>query len=107
MLIFLLVIFAIIIIFKLNSYLSKKAQKKFIYQKYDPKIAERIWKKTIWIGETKEQLLDSLGNPIDIDENVLKTKRREKWKYYRMGTNRYGLKIIVENDVVIGWDEKM
>jgi hypothetical protein len=87
---------------------AAKARRERVYKKYGPtEVAERIIKKTVWVGETAEQLRDSFGNPLDIDEKVLKTKRREIWKYVRKGKNRYGLKFTVENGVLVGWDEKM
>jgi hypothetical protein len=79
-----------------------------ILAKYaDPTVAQRILHRVIWVGESAEQLRDSLGRPEDIDEKVLKTKRKEIWKYYRRGANRYGLKVTVENNFVTGWDEKL
>lgn len=109
------VIIVIIGFWALNSYLCKRkrkiaenSRKERIYQKYGhTEIAEKIIQKTIWVGETSAQLLDSLGKPLDIDESVLKTKTKEIWKYYLKGANRYGLKIKVENDIVVGWDEKL
>lgn len=32
-------------------------------------------KQSFWQGQTSEQLLDSLGNPKDIDVKILKTKK--------------------------------
>ncbi len=87
---------------------AELARKERIYQKYGPTdIADKIINKTIWVGETSEQLSDSLGQPVDIDERVLKTKKKETWKYYQKSVNRYGFKITVENGIVVGWDEKM
>lgn len=84
------------------------ARRARIYRKYGrSEIAERILSKTVWIGETAEQLRDSFGAPIDVDEKVLKTKRKEVWKYVRKGKNRYGLRFTVENGIVVGWDEKL
>lgn len=57
--------------------------------------------------ETTEQLLDSLGSPVDIDEKRLKTKTKQTWKYFAKGGRRYGFKVFVEKNVVVGWDEKM
>ena len=88
--------------------LARKAREDRIYQKYGHnEIAERIIKGTIWVGETSEQLMDSLGNPIDIDESVLKTKKKEVWKYCQKSANRFGYRIKLENSIVVGWDEKM
>lgn len=82
-------------------------RRRNLCRKYGLEIAEKILRKTVWVGETAEQLVESLGHPIDIDENVLKTKKREIWKYYSRGTNRYGLRVKVENGEVVGWDEKL
>jgi len=80
---------------------------KYIKSKYpDPEIAKRILAGHIWQGQTSEQLIDSIGWPLDIDRKVLKTKKKEIWKYNSQGKNRYGLRITLENDVVIGWDKK-
>lgn len=69
--------------------------------------AEKIIQRQAWVGQTAEQLQDSIGPPEDIDEKVLKTKKKEVWKYQRTGANRYALRITLENDRVIGWDEKL
>jgi hypothetical protein len=69
-------------------------------------VVEGIMAKTFWQGQTSEQLLDSLGEPLAIDNKVLKTKKKEVWKYDTIARNRYGLKITLENDIVMGWDQK-
>lgn len=87
---------------------AERARRESIYSKYGrTEVAERILSKTIWVGETADQLIDSLGHPSDTDETVLKTKRKEIWKYYPKSTSRYGLRVKVENGVVVGWDEKL
>ncbi len=86
---------------------SEMARRERVYAKYGhTEDAKRIISRKVWVGETAEQLRDSLGTPEDIDEKVLKTKRKEIWKYDRKGVNRFGLKFTVENGVVVGWDEK-
>lgn len=69
-------------------------------------IVNNILKKIIWQGETTEQLLDSLGKPVDIDLKTLKTKKKETWKYNHKSGNRFRLRIFIENNVVVGWDKK-
>ena len=86
----------------------RRAHAAYIYGKYGhSKVAEDILNQVIWTGESGEQLRDSLGRPIDIDQKVLKTKKKEVWKYAQTGTNRFGLRITLDNDVVVGWDEKL
>ncbi len=75
-----------------------------LMEKYhSAEIVEKIMRGEFWEGMTKDMLLDARGEPIDTDEQVFKSKVRETLKYGRMGRNRYGLRITLENDVVIGW----
>jgi hypothetical protein len=86
---------------------AKEERRKRINEKYGiTPLAQKLIDGTIWTGETAEQLIDSLGRPLDIDQKVLKTKKKEIWKYNRTGENRYALKITLDNDVVVGWDQK-
>ena len=90
----------------ISSY-NKKKRREALLKKYgDADVVTRIMKKMFWQGQTHEQLRDSLGRPLDTDEKVLKTKTKEIWKYNRVGKNRYGLRITLENGIVVGWDEK-
>lgn len=73
---------------------------------HDPKIVDMIMRQMFWQGQSQEQLLESLGRPADVDQKVMKTKVKEIWKYNQTGANRFGLRITIENSVVIGWDQK-
>jgi len=59
-----------------------------------------------WIGQTSDQLVESIGIPHSMDNKMLKTKKREIWKYYHRGANRFGLRITLDEDSVTGWDQK-
>lgn len=79
----------------------------YLREKYkDETLVDRILSGEFWQGQTAEQLRDTLGTPLDTDSDVLKTKIKEVWKYRQFGVNRYGLRIKLENDVVVGWEEK-
>ena len=100
-------IILIILIVMKNRKKAKRQRIELLKNKYnDDKIVEMIMEKTIWQGQTLEQLEDSLGRPVDIDTKVLKTKTKEIWKYDHRGGNRYGLRITLENGEVVGWDQK-
>jgi hypothetical protein len=66
----------------------------------------RILAGDIWVGQTEEQLREALGGPVDIDEKVMKTKKREVWKYDQSGVNRFNTRVTLENGAVTGWDRK-
>jgi hypothetical protein len=105
-----LIVGAIIIAMMMQAAAAAKAEEERrdrIYTKYGKTpLAEKLIARTIWTGETAAQLRDSLGQPLDVDQKVLKTKKKEIWKYNQTGTNRYALKITLDNDEVVGWDQK-
>jgi len=72
----------------------------------DEATVQRILQHNFWEGQTSAQLIDSLGNPPSIDKKALKTISREIWKYNHRGANRYGLRITLDDNVVVGWDHK-
>lgn len=86
---------------------QEKKRRAYLMQKYqDSKLVDDIMSKSFWQGQTSEQLFDALGKPHDIDQKVLKTKKKEIWKYDHQGGNRYALRITLDNDIVVGWDNK-
>ncbi|MDO8941393.1 MAG: hypothetical protein Q7U98_19730 [Methylicorpusculum sp.] len=87
--------------------LSNNQRQKALLAKYkDAEVVDMIINKIIWQNQTSEQLIDSLGQPADVDRKVMKTKIREVWKYFKTGKRRYALRITLENGVVVGWDKK-
>jgi hypothetical protein len=83
-----------------------RQRRKHLVEKYGSReIARLMMRGVIWQGETREQLLESLGKPEDIDEKVLKTKTKEIWKYRRTARNRYGLKVTLDDGVVVAWEK--
>lgn len=84
-----------------------EARRQYLIDKYqDEEIVGKIMQRMIWLGQPIEQLRDSLGDPVDIDERVTKSKRRETWKYFPTGANRFSLRITIEDGAVTGWDDK-
>lgn len=106
-LIFLFFIITLVVFVSIVKSYQRKARIKRLMEKYgNMEIVRRIVDQTIWQGETREQLLESLGTPSDIEQSVMKTKTKETWKYTPVGKNRYKNKVIVENGVVVGWNVK-
>lgn len=84
-----------------------KKRREYLIDKYqDLSLVEDLMNQYFWVGQTAEQLIDSLGNPVDIEQKILKTKKKEVWKYSHQGGNRYSLRITLDNDHVVGWDQK-
>jgi len=83
------------------------AKRLRLTMKYDDEeLVEQLLDEKFWRGMTAEQLRDALGEPLDIDEEALKTKTKSVWKYDQTGKNRYGLKIRLEDGIVVGWTQK-
>jgi len=96
----------IFIIIWYKSAQTKKRRSLLMSKYQDSELVNNIMERSFWQGQTSEQLMDSLGSPEDIDEKILKTKKKEIWKYNHQSGNRYGLRITLDNDIVVGWDQK-
>lgn len=102
-----MVIAALFMLIVLRGIAKKRARLRYLREKYqDEEIVQKILSRIIWVGQTAEQLTDSLGHPVATDRKLLKTKTRDVWKYRHQGANRYGLRITVENGQVSGWESK-
>ena len=59
-----------------------------------------------WEGQTDEQLRESMGTPVAIDSQVLKTKTKEIWKYHQVRKGQFLLRITLEKGKVVGWESR-
>ncbi|MGH8156970.1 MAG: hypothetical protein ACREPQ_02525 [Rhodanobacter sp.] len=103
-----IVVIVVLIVALVTASRAKKRRKRIeeLRRKYPEDIVQRILAGQIWQSQTEGQLIDTLGSPSEIDKKVLKTMRREIWKYGRMSARRFRLRITVENGNVAGWDHK-
>lgn len=103
----LLVVIAAIILWITIASIAKKRRREFLMAKYgDVAVVEAIMARKVWQGMTKEQLVDSWGRPADVDEKVYRAKRTETYKYNQIGRNRFKDRVVIENDIVIGWQQR-
>ena len=102
----LIVVAIVAIMVAFNSYKKKKKRERLMQKYGDEALVNKLMQNMFWVGQSEEQLLDSLGKPLGIDQKVLKSKTKEIWKYNETGKNRYALKITIENGEVVGWDKK-
>ena len=97
----------IFVVWIVISMIKQSVKRKDLMEKYgDEELVERLMAGKVWQGMPEEQLLDSMGKPAGMDQSVLKTKIKETWKYEHEGANRYALRIIVEDGLVVGWKRK-
>lgn len=54
-----------------------------LLKKYPKEIADKILKKEIWIGMTREMCIDSWGKPEDINRTITTSTSSEQWVYDR------------------------
>ena len=102
----LLVMAAAVLVFVARS-LARRSRYARLLTKYgDAELAEALMTQTIWQGMTAEQLRDSWGEPVAVEQKVLKTKVKEVFKYKPVGKNRYRDKVMLEDGVIVGWDQK-
>jgi len=74
-----------------------------LVQRFGEVNANRIVGKTLWQGATAEMIHEMLGTPENVSSKVLKTLKRDVWKYNRLDARRYGLQVTLENEVCVGW----
>ena len=68
--------------------------------------ADRILRREVWVGMTSDQLIDSLGPPVEKDSEVKARKITEIWKYGQTGVNRFTNRVTVNNGLVSKWTQK-
>lgn len=56
-------------------------RRAYLESKYEKSIADRILKKNVWIGMTKEMAIDSWGAPSDINKSTGTWGIHEQWVY--------------------------
>lgn len=101
------VFFLLPVVFVFIKYVQKQKRLQYLRDKYrNEEIVQRIMNRLFWQGQTAEQLRDSVGTPLTVDNKVMATRKREVWKYNSIGRRRYALRITLDDDVVIGWDQK-
>ncbi len=91
----------------LSRHLATKRRRARLLARYgDLQIVEDIMAKKVWQGMTREQLLESWGQPADQGQRVTKTKTTTTYKYNQTGRNRFQSRVTLENDIVVGWQQK-
>ena len=92
--------------------LEEKKRGRLMDKYNDKHLVDKLMKKMIWQGQTEEQLIDSIGRPAHIEQEDLKNKARESWKYEpaRSGritwcsTSSPNFTVTIENGKVLGWN---
>jgi hypothetical protein len=72
----------------------------------DPAMVDTILEGRIAQGMTAEMVVAVWGEPEDLDETVMKTKRKTEMKYNQTGKNRFGTRVHLEDGIVVGWEVK-
>jgi hypothetical protein len=83
----------------------KRQRREKLIERFGEVNAAKIEAKELWVGATKDEVIEMYGHPADISEKVLKTKTKRVYRYLPNDSRtRFGLKITLENDAVVGWD---
>lgn len=108
---YLIVAVAALVLWKLSAFfahrfLDRKREQRLMAKYNDSEVVKLIMTKSYWQGQTSEQLIESIGQPVDIEKKVLKSKTKETWKYHQVRKGQFGLRVMLEDNVVIGWEQK-
>ncbi len=85
---------------------AKKQRHAALVTRFGFDDALRIVRGEVWQGQTEVMLIEALGTPADQDEIVMKTKTKRTYKYRALGGKRYGLRVMLEDGLVVGWEAK-
>ena len=99
-----LIITSAFIFIKIKNRLRRS---KLLTKYKDEILVNKLMQRKLWQGQTAEQVIDAIGEPKDIDEKVLKTKIKQTWKYFPSGRRRYGLRVTLDDGIVVGWDKRV
>lgn len=101
------IIISIIIGMCILTTIFQNIKRNELTKKYrNPQIVNNIMLKIIWLGETKEQLIDSFGKPANIKREIHKEYIKETYYYEEYRRNCYRIKIVLKNNKIISWQEK-
>lgn len=92
--------------FYLHRQRKAKRRANLLLKYGDPGLVQKILDGMVWAGQTKDELLDALGHPVEVDSKLMKTRSREIWKYHPAGKNRFGLRVTLDDGRVAAWDRK-
>ena len=87
----------------------EEKRQKDLTKRFGEEDALKIINEQIWVGMTRDMLIESRGMPLDTDETVFKSKTKTKFFYdpwYTKQRNmRFKFRIDLENSVVVGWKD--
>jgi hypothetical protein len=83
--------------------------KEILSKKYDSEIVNKIVKKELAIGMSKNMVLDMKGKPNHKTQSVSQNATREEW-FYGAYTNRlnkvsFKFRVVLVNEKVTGWND--
>jgi len=77
---------------------SPRAVKKRLLAKYrDDDVVNAVMRKELWLDQTEEQLVDSLGSPVARDVKHSRASHRETWRYH-------SISVTLQDHRVSGWE---
>lgn len=88
---------------------KEEKRKEILSKKYDSEIANKIVKKELAIGMSKNMVLDMKGRPDHKTQSVSQNATREEWFYgaYKNRLNKvsYKFRVVLVDDKVTGWND--
>lgn len=97
-------LFVVLVAF--NMVKDARRRSKLLTKYQNKVIVDAIMGRSVVKGMSALQVQESLGRPEDVDEKVLKTKTISVYKYGRIRSNQYKIRINLEDNFVVGWEIK-
>ncbi len=83
---------------------ARAARWRELLGRFGEETATRILTGRVWQGATAAMVVATLGRPGEIDEHVMKTKRKHTYKYGWISGDRYRFRVFLEDEICVGWE---
>lgn len=101
------IVFGLCVLYFAVRIVLKRLRRALLVRQFeDEAMVDVIMDGRIAQGMTADMVIASWGEPVDLDETVMKTKTKAEMKYDQKGKNRYGTRVYLENGLVVGWETK-
>lgn len=82
---------------------AKRARRNFLVARYGPYGASRVLAKSIWLGMGSMEVIDTYGEPVQVDESLAISRERRVFHYGRRDGDSYESSIVLVRDKVVAW----
>lgn len=89
-----------------EKHLEAKKYQELLAKYQSKEIVDMVLNGDLWQGMTEEMLLDSLGEPHQLDSSAHKNFFKQTYKYGPLPRKQFALRVILKDGVVTEWHHR-